>query len=103
MRRCVGAGLAVRGLDIWYDQWDSRVGRPVRGMLEKGIEDKEWFVILISDASLASPWVRLEMDVARRLHDEYGLSLTDMVNLVSVDSRFDSLNRPEHRYLSMHR
>jgi len=65
--------LSFRGLNVWYDQWDSKVGKPVAGMLEKGIENKEWFIVLISKHSLKSKWVQLEIETAGSLNEEFGL------------------------------
>ncbi|MFH1680576.1 MAG: toll/interleukin-1 receptor domain-containing protein [Candidatus Eisenbacteria bacterium] len=70
--KLIARDLSTRGIDVWYDEWSSRVGRAVDSMLSQAVGSMGWFVVLVSRASLASRWVGHEIDCARRLSRESG-------------------------------
>ena len=70
----LGAQLRSSGLDAWVSAWELLPGDSlVRGILERGIAQSSCFVIVLSHASLAKPWVQKELDVAieRSVAEEY--------------------------------
>jgi hypothetical protein len=58
------ADLAARSIPIWYDKLDLRVGESVPGAINTGLNDSKYFAIVLSKASVASVWVREELNAA---------------------------------------
>jgi TIR domain len=60
------ADLQVRGVDVWVDpteiQHDGFLKR-----INEGLKDREWLVLVMTPAALASPWAQLEVDAAHAL------------------------------------
>lgn len=56
--------LRAYGVDAWYFPWEIKPGDPIRQKIEEGLEGCEFFIIVISNASLSRPWVQTELDVA---------------------------------------
>ncbi len=56
--------LVVGGAEIWLDKWEIKVGDSIQGKLEEGILGSSYLAILLSKASVASDWVRLELRAA---------------------------------------
>jgi hypothetical protein len=58
--------LQARGADVWVDlteiQHDDFLKR-----INEGLKDREWLVLVMTPAALASPWVQLEVDAAHAL------------------------------------
>lgn len=58
------ADLAARSIPVWYDKLDLRVGESVPGAINAGLSDSKYFAIVLSKASVASSWVREELNAA---------------------------------------
>jgi len=62
----LAADLQGRGADVWVDlteiQHDDFLKR-----INEGLKDREWLVLVMTPAALASPWVQLEVDAAHAL------------------------------------
>jgi hypothetical protein len=58
------ADLAARSIPVWYDKLDLRIGESVPGAINAGLSDSKYFVIVLSKASVASVWVREELNAA---------------------------------------
>jgi len=62
----LAADLQARGADVWVDlteiQHDDFLKR-----INEGLKDREWLVLVMTPAALASPWVQLEVDAAHAL------------------------------------
>ena len=56
----VGA-LRARGLDVWYDRTNMQDGHMLSAEIEAELRARTAFVVLVTPASLASYWVRLEI------------------------------------------
>lgn len=56
--------LAARGVPVWYDKLDVRVGDSVTGSINEGLGASKYFLIVLSKASVVSRWVREELDAA---------------------------------------
>ena len=57
--------LRSRGVDAWFDQWEIKPGDSlVQKIFEEGLKNCKVFMILLSPASVSSPWVRHELDSA---------------------------------------
>ncbi len=56
--------LRENGVEVWADFWDLQPGESlVQKIFEEGIQNAEFFLILLSPASTSSRWVKHELDV----------------------------------------
>lgn len=57
--------LRAAGIDAWLDQWEIRAGDSlVKKVFLEGIDEAEVFIVVLSDVSVAKPWVVDELDAA---------------------------------------
>ena len=50
------------GLNVWYDQWEIRVGDSLISKIDDGIKSQDYLVVVLSKASVSSEWVRRELN-----------------------------------------
>lgn len=55
-------GLVERGIPVWYDNWEIGYGDSLRRKMEQGLGDCTHFVVLLTERSVAKPWVNEEID-----------------------------------------
>jgi len=61
----LGAQLRSSGVDAWVSDWELLPGDSlVEGILQRGIEPSNFFVVVLSRSSVTKPWVRKELAVA---------------------------------------
>lgn len=56
--------LAARGIPVWYDKLDLRVGDSVTGEINEGLSGAKYFLIILSRSSIVSRWVTEELNAA---------------------------------------
>ena len=56
--------LRSRGLDIWVDTGELRIGDNLAASVQKAIENADFFVALLSPEYFASPWCIRELEAA---------------------------------------
>ena len=57
--------LRAKGVDAWFDHWEIQPGDSlIQKIFHEGLGDCAVFVVLLSPESVASRWVREELDVA---------------------------------------
>jgi len=56
------AALTSQGLRCWYDQFELRLGDPLRRSIERGLARSQYGVIIISPRFLAKDWPQRELD-----------------------------------------
>lgn len=57
--------LRAKGIDAWVDRWEMRLGDSlVDKIFEEGLKDASAVIIVLSNASIAKPWVREELNGA---------------------------------------
>lgn len=56
--------LHNKDLRIWYDKWEIKVGDSIVDRINEGLGAADHLVIVLSQASVASPWVREELNAA---------------------------------------
>ena len=61
LARTLAALLVADGTDVFFDEWDIRVGDSIVEEINKGLRECTHFVILWSSAADASDWVRREL------------------------------------------
>lgn len=61
----LATALRGRGVDAWIDQWEIQPGDSlIQKIFSEGLQNCQVFLILLSQASVSSRWVREELDVA---------------------------------------
>lgn len=70
--RRLATDLRSKGVDVWFDEWEIRPGDSIVERINAGIKDCDIFIIVISRNSVASKWVREELDAAliRRIQED---------------------------------
>lgn len=63
----IGA-LRQAGADVWYDEHNLGYGR-LMDEIERELKQQRIFLVVLSPAAIASPWVRREVHAAITLHD----------------------------------
>ena len=66
------AALVAQGQDVWFDKWDIAPGDSIiRKIFEEGLAKAAAFIVILSESSVKSPWVREELNVAtlRRIEE----------------------------------
>jgi hypothetical protein len=52
--------LNEKGFDVWFDEWNIKVGKSLMNEIQKGITSADYVIIFISKNSKKSKWVDLE-------------------------------------------
>src|SRR5215213_7632961 len=109
--RPLALALAERGLDVWYDEFELRIGDSLRRKIDAGIARSRFGIVVLSSAFFAKSWPQYELDglvtmaVSGRQvllplwhgvsKDEvvgYSPSLADKVALRTADSTIDEIS-----------
>lgn len=63
--------LKSRGVPVWFDQWELKIGDSLTEKIEKGIDTSGWLAVVLSKGSASSDWVQKELRAAqaRELRD----------------------------------
>lgn len=59
--RRLATDLAVRGVNVWCDFWEIKAGDAVARKIERGVQDCDYFAIVLSPESVALTWVWREL------------------------------------------
>jgi hypothetical protein len=54
--------LLTQGVDVWYAPWAIKAGDSLRRKIDAGIDQANFFLVLLTPASLKSEWVQTELD-----------------------------------------
>ncbi len=60
----IADSLQQRRIRVWYDGWEMKPGDILRERINNGIEDADYFLVVLSENSLDSSWVRFELNSA---------------------------------------
>jgi len=60
----IAADLRAAGVDVWMAPGSIRPGETFSEAIDKGLEQSDYFLVLLSSASLASRWVQMEVNAA---------------------------------------
>jgi hypothetical protein len=74
--RALAVGLNDRGLNVWFDEWELALGDSiVDRIFEDGVPSAEAMVVIVSEASVESRWVREEINAGfiRRIEGRFKL------------------------------
>ncbi len=69
--RPLADALRQRGLDVWYDEFELRLGASLRQGIDRGIANSRFGIVVLSRAFFAKNWTNYELNglVAREMHD----------------------------------
>ena len=56
--------LKASGIDVWTDKWMIKVGDSITHKINEGIGASDWLILVLSQASVSSKWVKEELNAA---------------------------------------
>jgi TIR domain len=62
--RQLAADLVAAGVRVWFDEQRIRVGDSIPESVAQGVAESDFFLLIISATSVASPWVKKELNQA---------------------------------------
>lgn len=63
MVRPIAEYLMANGVEVWFDEWEIEPGDSLRQKMEDGLGVMTHFVVVLTETSIAKPWVAKEIDV----------------------------------------
>jgi len=60
--RPLAHALQAHGLQVWYDEFELRIGDSLRRNIDQGIANSAFGVVVLSEAFLAKNWPQYELD-----------------------------------------
>lgn len=57
--------LVANGVGVWLDRWKVRVGESIAERIQKGIAESDYLLVVLTPNSVASRWVREELNAGR--------------------------------------
>jgi len=55
--------LTREDIDVWFDKWEIKVGDSIIRKIEEGLKNNDYLIIVLSENSVKSEWVRRELSV----------------------------------------
>lgn len=62
--RLIATALRTKGVLVWLDEWEIRVGDSLVQKINSGLESTSHLILLLSNHSVAKPWVQREFSAA---------------------------------------
>jgi transcriptional regulator with XRE-family HTH domain len=62
MARPLAEKMMAQGIDVWFDQWEIKIGDSLRRKMESGLSTCTHFLVLLTPHSIGKPWVETEID-----------------------------------------
>jgi TIR domain len=67
--KAVVRALAIRlkqdGLQVWFDEWEIKIGDPIPTKIEEGLENSRILILCMSSHAFGTDWVELESQTFR--------------------------------------
>jgi hypothetical protein len=60
--RPLADALIARGVTVWFDELNIRVGQSIRREIERGLRDARFGLVIISEHFMAKQWTQAELD-----------------------------------------
>ncbi|HEY0975696.1 MAG TPA: DUF1883 domain-containing protein [Solimonas sp.] len=60
--RPLAAALITEGLDVWYDEFELRIGDSLRRKIDQGLANSRVGLVVLSHAFIAKGWTNYELD-----------------------------------------
>ncbi|MEM6723725.1 MAG: TIR domain-containing protein [Bacteroidota bacterium] len=91
--------LQKKGIKTWYDSEALNIGDSLTAEVIKGIKDSKYFLIVLSENSISSKWVKKELD-ARLDLEQYSKKTILPVLLGSIEKKeiFEEIRKLEPLY-----
>jgi TIR domain len=64
LARQIATDFHNAGIETFFDEWDITAGESVRARIDEGLTASTHVLVLLTDSSLAKPWVNAEIDAA---------------------------------------
>lgn len=78
--------------EVWFDKEQIAPGDPISKAIQDGLNGSDYYVLLISENSISSPWVQREIATAVELADKKKLSVVPvLLHAVDVPLEFKGL------------
>src|SRR5450759_4948837 len=73
------------GVEVWYDEFELRVGSSISRNIDKGIKDSNYGLIILSKAFFSKNWTEYELKSLNSFEIESGDVLLPIWKDVTVD------------------
>jgi len=60
--RSLAEALQARGISVWYDEFELKVGDSLRRSIDKGLSKSRFGIVVLSSAFFAKNWTQYELD-----------------------------------------
>jgi hypothetical protein len=60
--RPLATELRLRGWTVWYDEFDLKMGDPLRGTIDRGLVEARFGLVVLSRSFFRKAWPQLELD-----------------------------------------
>jgi hypothetical protein len=54
--------LQMKGIDVWYDEFELKVGDSLRRSIENGLKNSKYGIVVLSEAFFRKEWTQRELD-----------------------------------------
>jgi hypothetical protein len=86
--------LRKNWIDVWVDDWELRIGDNLATTIESNLADASHLILVLSEMSLRSAWVKRELDfAANRENERLGMMIVT-VRLSSMDIPAELRGKP---------
>jgi hypothetical protein len=65
--RRLAVDVRAKGIPVWLDQWELKIGDSLSGKIAQGIGESGWLAVVLSKQSVKSSWVQRELNAALAL------------------------------------
>lgn len=79
--------LAQLGHEAWYDEWSIKPGESLAQRIQEGISECDYFIIVLSENTVHSPWVQREVNDALVLEIERGTTTVIPLVFGTIDTK----------------
>jgi hypothetical protein len=83
------ARMVQEGLSVWYAPEDIQGGQKIHEQIDRAIRDQDKLLLVLSDHSMGSEWVRTELRKAFKIERREGKRKLFPVRLVGFDALRD--------------
>ena len=80
--RRLHADLQARGVRCWLDEEDMKSGRLIHDQIDRSIKSHEKILLILSENSMDSEWVKTEIIKARKCENKEGVRVLYPISLV---------------------
>jgi hypothetical protein len=60
--RPLAHALSATGLDVWYDEFELRIGSSLRQSIDRGLASSRFGIVVLSESFFRKPWTNYELD-----------------------------------------